>query len=306
MFELFSQRIKNAKGEPEVFIYDEFPIEFRNQFIHILSSYYDNFHKNHYNIWLTIWKMVCELYSKEKGLKNIDKYGYINNKEALEFYIDNCNHSASLDLLDFVFSFNYKMIGINEFKQLRQAFNESVKELSYRLKQHNLGYEFVNGEIIIKTNTVAHENIIKPALKLLLDEDFRGAEEEYLKAFDYYKKSENKNAILEAIKAFESTMKTICGKLGYAYDKNKDTASKLINILETNHFYPLYLSTHITGIRTTLESGAPTLRNKNAAHGQGTTVVNVSNEFAEYALNLVATNMILLFKIYKQNKEGGA
>ena len=52
------------------------------------------------------------------------------------------------------------------------------------------------------------------------------------------RKGDNKNAILEAGKAFESTMKIICDKQGYAYDKNKDTAQKLITILENNGFYP--------------------------------------------------------------------
>lgn len=32
MYELYSKRIKNKDGEPEVYIYDEFPELFRNQF----------------------------------------------------------------------------------------------------------------------------------------------------------------------------------------------------------------------------------------------------------------------------------
>ena len=35
-------------------------------------------------------------------------------------------------------------------------------------------------------------------------------------------------------------------------------------LLTENEFYPSYLESHLTGIRTTLESGAPTLRNKKA------------------------------------------
>ena len=52
----------------------------------------------------------------------------------------------------------------------------------------------------------------------------------------FQSKGDNKNAILEAGKAFESTMKTICDKQGYTYDKAKDTAQKLITILENNGF----------------------------------------------------------------------
>lgn len=97
-------------------------------------------------------------------------------------------------------------------------------------------------------------------------------------------------------------MKTICDKKGYIYDPAKDTAQKLINILEQNNFYPSYMNSHLTNIRTTLETGLPVLRNKNAGHGQGATVVNVSDEFTEYALNLAATNIVLLVKIYQSQK----
>jgi hypothetical protein len=297
MFKLYSERIKDAKGEPEVFVYDNFPKEFRNQFFHIIADGFDKFERNYE--FRDIWQYVCNSFAREQGLKSI----FINNKNSMSRYIDECSNSEFLDLMDYIFT-----VFIDN-SYLRQNFGDdpidkAITELNYRFKQHNLGYEFTNGEIIPKTNTIAHETIIKPALKLLLDEDFRGAEEEYLKAFDCYKKNDNKNSILEAIKAFESTMKTICDKLDYVYNKEKDTASKLIAILESNNFYPPYLNNHVTGIRVTLESGAPTLRNKKAGHGQGATVVDVSDEYVEYALNLVATNIVLLFKIYKKHKKG--
>ena len=174
----------------------------------------------------------------------------------------------------------------------------------HRFKQHNLGYEFINGEVIRKDNELIHQEIVKPALKLLNDNNFAGAEQEFLDAFDHRRKGENKDAILDALKAFESTMKTICDRLGYTYDPAKSTAKDLISILETNNFYPSYMNNHMTSLRTSLESGLPTLRNKNAGHGQGPSVVNVSDEFTEYALNLAATNIVLLVKIYDAKSRG--
>lgn len=92
--------------------------------------------------------------------------------------------------------------------------DEAITELNFRFKQHGLGYEFVNGEIVRIDNTIIHKDVIKPALRLIYDEGFSGAEEEIRRAFEYRRKSDNKNAILEAEKAFESTMKTICDKNG--------------------------------------------------------------------------------------------
>lgn len=304
MFDLYSRRKKDAEGNSEVFIYDEFQQTFRNQFFKIINDVFDEaINKNH--DFRNIVKWLCESYSREKGIKAIyGDYCDANSICALEYYIDNCNNEDFLDLMDFIFGFFISNPKIHEYFYLEDDnfFKSAIDELNLRLKQHSLGYEFINGKIVVKTSTVAHENIIKPALQLLLDEDFRGAEEEYLLAFEHFKKGENKDAILNAIKAFESTMKAICLGLKYTFDKDKDTAKVLIKILENNSFYPSYLNNHITGIRTTLESGAPTLRNKKAGHGQGSTVENVNDEFVEYSLNLVATNIIFLYKLYKEKK----
>lgn len=44
------------------------------------------------------------------------------------------------------------------------------------------------------------------------------------------------------------------------------------------------------------------MRNKTSGHGQGSTVEVISEEFAEYALNLAATNIVLLVGVYKRGK----
>lgn len=136
---------------------------------------------------------------------------------------------------------------------------------------------------------------MKPALKLLFEEGFEGAEDEIRNAYERRRKGDNKNAILEAGKAFESTMKIICDKQGYAYDKNKDTAQKLIAILENNGFYPSYMNAHLTSIRTTLETGLPVVRNKVAGHGQGNQIITIPDEYTDYALHLAATNILFWY-----------
>lgn len=310
MFELFSRRQKKRSGEPEVFIYDVFPETFRNQFFKIIRRTFQELEE--YNERFRWWRMaenICESFAEEKGMKVIeaecDGVPYTNDVTALEGYIDQCSSQDFLNLMDFTFGYWI----YPEIKSMKDDFlgdiyveyiNVAVESLNLRLRQHDLGYEFISGEIIIKTNTVAHETIVKPALKLLVDEDFRGAEEEYLRAYECWKQGENEDAITNAAKAFESTMKTICTKLDYKFDQHKDAASKLIQKLQDNNFYPPYLNNHFNGIRTTLESGAPTVRNKDAGHGQGSEVRNVEDEYVEYVLNLVATNIIFLYKLYRK------
>lgn len=307
MYKLLSERIKNKDGEPEIYIYDEFPETFRNQIFYIMKDVLDQYSENDVNLW----DYLHDVFAREIGVKQLGRYqadGSTNyGKPNFEYYIANESESRFLDMLDFIFHIidtgirqirpKYNPININEL------IDNAVGELNYRFKQHNLGYEFTNGEVIRIDNKFVHQEVIKPALKLLFEAGFDGAEEEFRKAFEYRRKGDNKNAILEAGKAFESTMKTICDKKGYVYDKAKDTAKTLISILEKNNYYPTYMSTYMTSLRTTLETGLPVVRNKNSGHGQGSTVVPIPTEFTEYALNLAASNIVLLVGIYKGRRQ---
>ena len=93
-------------------------------------------------------------------------------------------------------------------------------------------------------------------------------------------------------------MKAICHKQKWAYNQS-DTAKTLINICKDKGLFPAFMENHLTGLRMTLESGVPTARNKMSGHGQGVTLVTVSEEFAGYALNLTAAN-ILFFAASEQ------
>ena len=56
------------------------------------------------------------------------------------------------------------------------------------------------------------------------------------------------------------------------------------------------MQSHFTGLRSTLESGVPTVRNKLSGHGQGAEEINVPDYIAAYALHLTASNILLLAK----------
>lgn len=302
MYTLYSQRLKDASGEPEVFKYNEFPPSFRNQFYTIVSNVL-----LHQDPALNLIPALCKVYAQEKGLKSISGNNYPENNSlaALQRYIDTCSSQDFLDFMDFIFGYfisNHKVqraycVFYDNFSK------DAIEELNLRLKQHQLGYEFTNGQIIVKTNTFAHKNIVKPSLVLLADEEFRGAEDEYLAAFDRFRSGQNKDAILNAAKSFESVMKTICLGLGYPFDEKRATIKPLVEILKNQSFFPAYLETHLSTICTALETGAATVRNKETGHGQGSHVETVGDEYVEYVLNLVASNIIFLYKLYQKKKQ---
>lgn len=306
MYELLSKRIKNADGEPEVFIYNSFPLAFRNQVFYILEDVLEPYSTCEENLWDIFEANYC----REKGLKGMkyDKLHVGYGKSSIESYFVNSNDTDFLDAIDYFFYIIDKKLRTltPEYKydyDADKAVNDAIVELNYRFKQHNLGYEFVNSQIITVDSTFLHKTAVKPALKLLFEEGFEGAEDEIRNAYEKRRKGDNKNAILEAGKAFESTMKIICDKQGYTYDKDKDTAQKLISILQDNSFYPSYMNAHLTSIRMTLETGLPVVRNKVSGHGQGNQIVTISDEYTDYALHLAATNILFLVRLYRNKKQ---
>lgn len=305
MFRLYSDRLKDRENEVEVFEYDVLPDKFRHQLLFIINDVISGLAFTNKRLWTQLHNAFC----REKGLESlgyhsIDLITESDSKDNFREYLDRADDEDILDLVDFVFQVfdkHYRaFFGSNSFHDVQNLINNAITELNFRFQQHHLGYEYTNGEIIRVDNKVIHKEYIKPALNLLCTAGFEGAEEEYKKAFDAKLKGDNKIAIIEAEKAFESTMKTICTNRGYPFDKDKDTAKKLISILRDNQFLPAFSEDHLNTLVKLLENGSPTVRNKTAGHGQGKEVANIPNSYAEYVLGIVAVNMVLLVKLYNE------
>lgn len=142
---------------------------------------------------------------------------------------------------------------------------------------------------------------MKPALALLNETGFTGPADEFMRAFDHHRKGESKQAIAEALKAFESSMKSICTMREWPYGP-KDTAKPLMDILFKNGLVPPEMECHFASLRAAMESGLPTLANRTSRHGQGVTPIEIPPHFAAYALHLVASNIVFLLECHKAMK----
>ncbi len=115
----------------------------------------------------------------------------------------------SLRVIEFVLptinsSFDRQTVGITLKPQ------EAIADMNARFMEHNLGYQYTNSKIVRVDSEFAHREIVQPAMRLLNEAQFAGASDEFVRAFDHYRHHRYKEAINEAAKAFESTMKTIC------------------------------------------------------------------------------------------------
>lgn len=299
IFRLFTQRNEPEK-QYDVYEYDKFPEKFINQSLFIIMDFI-NLYKDNYPINSDqIWNDIYDVFIRQIGVVGLEGY-YSNDSHAprIERYYRTHNGDALLNLIDLIFVYFDKFlrrIPVRGHSNISQTLDNSIAELNYRFKQYGLGYEFINGELIKKTNEIIHSEIIKPALKLLHDEKFKGAEDEISLAFENYKNGQNKDAILYAQKAFESSMKTICKRKKYSYEKT-DTAKKLLEILRLQNYYPEYLNKQLVLLSDLLLSGLPKMRNEEAGHGQGEEIRNVENNYVEYAIHLAATNIVFLVSL---------
>ena len=178
--------------------------------------------------------------------------------------------------------------------------DEAIDELNARFREHGFGFEYQSGKLIRIDSKLIHQNAVRPALRLLADKRFRGANEEFLKAFEHYRHGRYKEALNDCLKAFESTLKTIFKKRKWDFDDNA-TAKVLIDTCLTQNLLPQFLQTQFSALRALLESGIPTGRNRLSGHGQGAEAVSIPRYFASYILHLTATTILLFVEADEEN-----
>jgi len=222
-------------------------------------------------------------------------------------FIEDLNLNDSLDFmqiaLDIMVLFDHQPSGravLNKYKGNAQVAS-AVEEMNTRFMEHCVGYYVANHgkpELIRRDEELSHQEIIIPALQLLYDEQFSGADAEYRSAHAHYLQGRNRECLADCQSAFESTMKTICERRAWTYPTNS-TASNLIKICLDNGLLPTFLESHLNTIRQGLQDGAPVIRNKLGPHGQGETVRDVPDELAAYMLREVGNNIILLVDAFR-------
>jgi hypothetical protein len=231
VFSLFSKRQKALRGEtPDIYTYDEISEHLRVQIVTIIKDaigvdIYSHSRQNAHECYEFVWKALCREYGQ---LVRGDEYFEGN---VLNFILKETDIEKVLSAIELCFRHIYKVIDRNNRYSANTRVSitptEATEELNERFREHGVGYQFDVGEIIRVDSTFMHSEVVKPALLLLSNKKFEGANEEYLKAHEHYRHGRNKECLTDCLKAFESTLKSICLEKGWAYDST-DTAKKLI------------------------------------------------------------------------------
>jgi hypothetical protein len=298
ILDLFSDRRRRERGEtPDVFSYDVLPQELRVQTMLIVSDGLGHpyrasgYETPAYYLYGKIIQELVRHFGRQRLAPGEEPNEVLGNFFLQETKIESWLDAVELSLAEIQTAhqdWHYK-----EQASARLDAGEVIADLNNRFLQHAIGYQYASGRIIRCDSQFLHAQVVKPALDLLRDKRYRGANDEFLRAHGHYLKGEVKDCLVDCLSSLESTLKTICHKRRWTFQP-KDTAKALLDISFKNGLIPAFLQSHFSSLQNTLESGVPTLRNKLGGHGQGPQVITVPEHYAAYALHLTASAIQLL------------
>lgn len=303
IFDLFSKRQKRLRGDvPDVYTYEDIPNPLRVQIVHIWTDTLGNGSQWWEGEVRQGYEVIVNTLCREYGLfklpysKDYGDRDYIN--ELANFFLQTTDVEKALDAIELSFKVidhstrNYSYLRRNRASEIA---DNAILELNGRFKEHGIGFQYTDGEIIRIDSELIHSEAVKPALRLLNSNNYTGAQQEFLSAYEHYRHGKNKESLNDCLKSFESVMKAICDKRKWQYQSNA-TAKALIQVCFDNDLVPSFWQQQLGSLRSLLESSIPTGRNKLSGHGQGSTPVEVPDYLTAYMLHMTASTLVFLVK----------
>jgi len=309
IIDLFSKRQQQNRGEvPDVLVYDKLPQELRVQIVHILRDFLGN-DEDAYDSQKLVggaFKFIVDTLCREYGVFRLSSGRQQGNREYVtelyNFILTEENIERVLDAVEIA----CKVIDMHtrkwEYRHSQHANEEAdaaLAEINARFQHQAFGFRYETGNIIRIDSELIHAEIIKPALILVHDPKYKGAEAEFHLAYEHHRHGRSKEALTECLKSLESTLKAIAKTRSWTHDQNA-TAKPLIDLMFEKQLVPLLWSQHFSGLRGMLESGVPTARNRLGGHGQGSEIVTVPARYVAFALHQTAAAIVFLATAERQ------
>ncbi len=301
--DLYFKRQKQLRGEyPDIYQYEELPETLKIQIIHI-------------------WKeTIGEDYPRNTGYssslnrKYLQKCHNILCKELGTFKLNRDDRDNEMHIIYFSSISQYflteqdveKALSIIELMvKITKLFAENcrtninvnnvISELNQRFREHAVGYQYESDQIVRVDSEFIHAEAVKPALQLLSNPTYKGAQQEFLKAHEHYRHERYSEALIDCLKAYESTLKIILDKNKWEYSPNT-TADELTGRLMQSGLVPEFWQQYFKSLKNTLTSGVPTARNKLAGHGAANEVREIPEYLVSYILHMTASTIVFLIK----------
>ena len=298
VYDIYSKREGRQSGAvPDVYEYENIPLFLRNQIVLLCERIIGKPDYNEHNLAAKFYATVCLSLREEYGVRHLfelldlDRFSRSHSRPSLyelsDFFVNEKTVARCLDVVD---------LCADQFVKMNRR--DAISTLNQRLKEAGVGYQVESGQIIRVDNQLFHSEVMKPALHFISTKGFEGANDEFLQAHKKYRDRDYTGSLIESAKAFESVLKIVLRKHGQD-DTAKDTASALLNKFFALNLLPSYLQKQFNDLKSLLQGGAPNVRNKEAAHGQGEEIREVPEYLAAYGLHQTASAILLIVKAHE-------
>jgi hypothetical protein len=302
ILDLFSKRRKRERGEvPDVYVYDDIPQPLQVQIVHIWMETLGNREQYAYSEMVKgCYKSIVDALCKEYGVFVLTgkSRGYDHSYlgELVTFFLEEPNIDRVIDVIEITARLIERHT--SDFQYLHkpdahERAKQAVAELNARFAEHAFGYKYEDGEILRIDSQYVHEESVKPALRLLSQKRYAGAQDEFLSAHEHYRRGNAKEALNDSLKALESTLKVICKRRKWSFPENA-TSKHLLDIVFKADLVPPFWQSQMSGLRALLEGGVPSGRNRLSGHGQGETPTEVPPHIVAYVLHMTAAAIVFL------------
>lgn len=308
VYEPFHIRQRNTEraGQPVLYRYDVLPQPFRVQVYRIIKDTVGEQPSTttvHYvNIGdeplepRTVGRIVWIAVSEELGLTTSISGGWREYHDLL------LSGQTPIDQLLTAIEIAFRAISklrdsYRDQFRCRYRQQDAIAQLNRRFRQHDLGYAFEGGIVVRVDSQYLHTQTVSPALQLLGAAGFEGAQALFIEAHEHFRHGENDDAILDAARAFETTMKHICDEMKWEYP-DRANAKDLIATVTKKGLFPNWHQNHMNSLRTLLE-GLPTVRNKEAGHAD-TQGEDAPDDMAAFAIHLAASNIVFMVEAFER------
>ncbi|MEO9463347.1 MAG: hypothetical protein ABJ242_11510 [Marinomonas sp.] len=290
----FSRRKRLQRGSVDPLVYDEVPIKARNQVLQILdqADRISGLHQNE-----KIYETLTDGMRKELGVMKLAG-AYSRSDEFSDWFVNHPITDEVLDAVELVCRVILALVKMVSTQAKAANLKALVQEINDRFLEQSIGYQFENGRMIQVDSQFGHKEIVVPALQLLSDSAYEAAEHEFLDAFDAFKEGNYETTLHESFKSLESTIKVIGSQKDWGLDENA-TLKTLLKVVFEKELIPGFMESEFTGLRTVLQSGVGTVRNKASGHGAGQSKRTVPKHVAAFQLHQTAAAIILLVEASK-------
>jgi hypothetical protein len=291
LLDLFSRRKRQAQGiSTDVYSYDEIPNKVRVQIVHIFKDAIGGYYEGYESPSKLVWDECVRTIRQEKGVFELIKYSDSPELEFCNWILQETEIATLLDGIELTLRFIDKYVRENDYQFRGIAHIDSdvaISTFNARMEEAAVGYQYENRNIIQVNSKYIHAEVVVPALNVLQEKRFATASSEFHAAHQFLRSGDYEQAIVECCKAFESVLKVIGGSRGWNISEN-DAANKLLAAAYGAQFIPPYLHAEFTALRSLLESGTPTVRNRQAGHGAGAVQRSVPKHLAAFQLHQTA------------------